>query len=217
ARALAGRAAGGQRVAVAAAQYPGRQDRYRESPLEDIGRIADVLAAEIRERDEQPYALFGHSMGAVIAYETARRLERSPGPGPERLFVSGRGAPSTGPAPGDQLADDRALLAQVRRLGGADGRALADPDLMAMALPALRADYRALHTYTWVPGEALRCPLTVLIGDTDPTVTTEGAAAWRQLSTEPVTVRMFPGGHFYLDGFTQELAELVSDAVPTTV
>ncbi|MDI3389966.1 alpha/beta fold hydrolase [Streptomyces sp. B-S-A8] len=213
-RALAGRrGSGGRRISVAAAQYPGRQDRYREAPLEDLGRIADVLAAEIEERGEQPYALFGHSMGAVIAYETARRLQRSDA-GPERLFVSGRGAPSKGAAPGDQPAGDQALLTQVRRLGGTGGRALADPELMRMALPALRADYRALRSYAWVPGEALRCPLTVLIGDTDPTVTTEAVAAWRELATGAVSMRMFPGGHFYLDAFTEELAELVSDALP---
>ncbi|MGA5559343.1 thioesterase II family protein [Streptomyces lavendulocolor] len=202
------------RVAVAAAQYPGRQDRYRERPWEDVGAVADVLAAEIRARGEHPYALFGHSMGAVVAYETARRLRRSPGPGPARLFVSGRDAPSTGPVATDDVRDDEALLAHVRRLGGTGGRVLDEPELLAMALPALRADYRALRSYTWAPGEPLDCPLTVLVGDADPLVTDAGAAAWRGLTASTTTIRLLRGGHFCLDDHVREVAELVREALP---
>ncbi|GAA2516239.1 thioesterase II family protein [Streptomyces gobitricini] len=219
ARALAAGRREGPRVtvSVAAAQYPGRQDRYRERPWEDIGAIADVLAAEIRARDERPYALFGHSMGAVVAYETARRLQRSPGPGPARLFVSGRDSPSAGPVATDHVPDDEALLAHIRRLGGTGSRVLDDPELVAMALPALRADYRALRSYVWASGEPLDCPLTVLVGDADPLVTDAGAAAWRGLSASTTTVRLLPGGHFYLDDCARQVAQLVRDALPTPV
>ncbi|QGV82748.1 thioesterase [Streptomyces ficellus] len=204
-------------VAVAAAQYPGRQDRYRERPWEDIGAIADVLAAEIRTRDEQPYALFGHSMGAVVAYETARRLRRTAGPAPVRLFVSGRDAPSAGPVATDDVRDDEALLAHIRRLGGTGSRVLEEPELVAMALPALRADYRALRSYVWSPGEPLDCPLTVLVGDADPLVTGAGAAAWRDLSTAATSVRLLPGGHFSLDDCAPRVASLIREALPLPV
>ncbi|GHF69494.1 thioesterase [Streptomyces mashuensis] len=215
---LAGGSPAGPAVAVAAAQYPGRQDRYRERAWEDIGAIADVLAAEIRARDEAvPYALFGHSMGALIAYETARRLERLPGAGPARLFVSGRDAPTTGPLATDRVRDDEALLAHIRRLGGTGSRVLDEPELMAMALPALRADYAALSAYVWSPGEPLSCPLTVLVGDADPLVTGAGAAAWRRLSAAATDIRLLRGGHFCLDDCREEVASLVRDALPAPV
>lgn len=200
------------RVEVRAVQYPGRQDRRHERPFGGIAEVSEVLAGLLRRRGDRRYALFGHSMGALIAYETALRLERAAGADPEWLFVSGRSAPTLGPGPGDRVEGDAALLAEIRRLGGSDA-VLADPELVEMILPALRADYRALRAYEWAPGDRLRCPITALIGDTDPLVTPETAAHWLDLSLRPGDVRVFAGGHFYLDRQAEKLAGVIANAL----
>jgi surfactin synthase thioesterase subunit len=197
-------------VEVLAVQYPGRQDRRHEAPVEDIDRLADLIAGVLPTDPARPYALFGHSMGAVVAYETALRVARGAGPAPLRLFASGRGAPSLGPGRSDGLRGDEALTAEIRRLGGSRG-VLDDPELMSMVLPALRSDYRALGAYAWATSQPLDCPVSVLIGDADPLVTPDEAQSWLEHTAGGGSVRVFPGGHFYLDG----LAHQVADAIRT--
>ncbi|MEV7019818.1 alpha/beta fold hydrolase [Streptomyces sp. NPDC093991] len=192
---------------VLAVQYPGRQDRRHEPPLPRLSELADRIAETLDALDDgAPYALFGHSLGALVAYETARRLDRS-GRTPHRLFVSARCAPTAGAGPTDELADDAALLAEVRRLGGGD--VLDDPEIQAMALPALRADYQALRSYAWRDGPGLRCPVTVLTATHDPLCAPEQATDWLRLSVLPGRSRVFTGGHFYLQDRVTEVARAV--------
>ncbi|MFD3701222.1 thioesterase II family protein [Streptomyces sp. NPDC058646] len=196
---------------VLAVQYPGRQERRRETPAETLTALADAVARELAaEGGGRPYAFFGHSMGAVIAYETARRLDRLGAPAPVHLFLSGRGAPGPVPRRSDQLHGDAALIAEIRRLGGTGGRVLDEPELLEMVLPALRADYRALASYSWVPGLPLDVPVTVLVGDEDPVVPAADAADWLGHTTAPGEFHTFRGGHFYLDAHTQEVAGLIA-------
>jgi surfactin synthase thioesterase subunit len=201
-------------VEVLAVQYPGRQDRRLEPPVTAITELADHIAWQLRPAASAgPYALFGHSMGALLAYETARRLRQWSAPGPVRLFLSGRGAPTRQPSAHDQVTDDTGLRAAIRRLGATDTRMLDDPELAAMVMPALRADYQALASYVWRPGPPLDHPLTVLVGDRDPVVTTEEARAWCSRFTGDFDFRVLPGGHFYLDQKTDEVARVVTAAL----
>ncbi|MFJ3586834.1 thioesterase II family protein [Streptomyces sp. NPDC090127] len=202
-------------VDVLAAQYPGRQDRRTEEPFTDIGRLADALADEVRRTGPSPYAFFGHSMGAVLAYETARRLGDRPGP--VHLFLSGRGAPGPTPLVHDQLRSDAEVLAAVRRLGGTTAGIFDDPEILAMVLPTLRADYRALASYTWRAGPALSVPFTVMVGDSDPVVTVPEASAWSRFTTAGTDLKVFGGGHFYLDGHVAAVAETVSRTLDARV
>ncbi|MFI2620335.1 thioesterase II family protein [Streptomyces sp. NPDC018584] len=198
----------GPQVEVLAVQYPGRQDRRHEPPSPRLSELADRAAeALLASDDEVPYALLGHSLGALVAYETARRLDRA-GATPRRLFVSARCAPTAGPGPTDRLSDDAALLAEVRRLGGGD--ALDDPEMLALALPALRADYQALRSYTWRDGPGLRCPVTAMAGAEDPLCAPEHVTDWLRLSVVPGRSRVFPGGHFYLQDHVTEVARAVT-------
>ncbi|WP_434739550.1 thioesterase II family protein [Micromonospora sp. SH-82] len=195
-------------VDVWAVQYPGRQDRRDERALGTAGEIADEVAAVLRDLvGEVPFALFGHSMGALVAYETARRLEARPGVRPLRLFVSGQTAPRVHERRTD-LPDEDGLVEQMRRLGVSEA-ALADQGLLDMSLPVLRADHRVLRSYTWQAGPPLRAGITTLCGDADPLTAVEDAQRWLPYSVVPGRTRTFPGGHFYLADHVGEVAESV--------
>lgn len=193
------------RVETLAVQYPGRQERRREAPLESVSALADSAFEALRDVADEPFAFFGHSLGAVVAFETALRFEGRPG-GPVRLFASAGCAPSVTRRPRLHLGDDDTLVAELSKLGGTDPAALALPQARAQFLPALRADYRAVGMYTAVPGARLTCPITVFLGDGDPIVSARDAVAWDDHTTKGTDTRTFEGGHFYLDDKAGEVA-----------
>jgi surfactin synthase thioesterase subunit len=183
-------------VELLAVQYPGRQERHHEPHVEDIMRMAPPIADELAAGDDLPIALFGHSMGAVVAFEVARRLEAG-GVRPVWLFPSGRPAP--GPHHGDiGHRDDESLLAEMREFNATDERLLGDEEIRALILRTMRSDFKAMDTYRYEPGAPLSCPVTALTGDADTRVSHADAAAWERHTTGAFEVRTFPGGHFYL-------------------
>ncbi|MEU6095314.1 alpha/beta fold hydrolase [Streptomyces sp. NPDC047079] len=196
-------------VDVLAVQYPGRQERLGEVPAEDITHLAEQVARALSPLALAPYALFGHSMGALIAYEAARCLERWSVAGPHRLFVSAQVPPGDRALEGRYADSDDDVVRELRALGGTDSSVLADPDLMALVLPAIRADYRALRRYVWEPGPRLRCPVTALVGDSDPVATADLAKGWSEYSVTGAEVAVFRGGHFYVEERLPEVAALV--------
>ncbi|MFE9837994.1 thioesterase II family protein [Streptomyces sp. NPDC005551] len=204
---------------VVSVQYPGRQDRYREEPFTALAPLVEAVARELARElaadRGRPYALFGHSMGSLVAFETARLLARQQLPGPQRLFVSGRGAPDAHGHIPYHLYDDADVLADVRRLGGTDQSMLEDPDVLELVLPALRADYGALGTYSWRPGEPLAAPVTALIGDSDPMVTAQEARTWERHTTGGFGLKVFPGGHFYLFDQLGQVAAALTEGLLT--
>jgi surfactin synthase thioesterase subunit len=203
-------------VDVVCVQYPGRQDRYREEPFTSLSRLAEAVAGELAGElaaDGRPYALFGHSMGALVAFETARLLAGGELPGPQRLFFSGRGAPDAHRHIPYHRYDDADVLADVRRLGGTDQAMLEDPDVLELVLPALRADYGALGTYDWRGGAPLAAPVTALIGDSDPMVTVQEARTWQAHTTGDFALKVFPGGHFYLFDHPGPVAAALSEGL----
>jgi surfactin synthase thioesterase subunit len=183
---------------VLAIQYPGRQDRRHEPCLDSIGALADAVVEELADWFDRPVTFFGHSMGASLAFEVARRLEAG-GTVLHGLFASGRRAPSTVRDERVHLLDDDALVEDISRLSGTDTQVLGDPEILRMILPSIRADYRAAETYRYTPGAALSCPLFALTGDDDPQVTLAEAHAWGEHTSGAFEVRVFPGGHFYLN------------------
>lgn len=184
-------------VQVLAGQYPGRQDRFREPAVHDLQAIADAVAAELPD-DGARTVLFGHSMGALVGYEVARRLEAR-GADVAHLYVSGRRAPGVPlPGPPVHVQDDAGVLATVRRLGGPGVELLDEPGLVELVLPTLRADYAAVELYEHATGPRLRCPVTALVGDEDPLVSPAEATEWAGCTGGPFEARVFPGDHFYL-------------------
>ncbi|MDQ2588937.1 thioesterase II family protein [Saccharothrix yanglingensis] len=196
-------------VSVLAVQYPGRQDRRGEVPLDDVGAIARQVAPLVADLPGGPPALFGHSMGALVAFEVARLMTGKHDEAPAHLYVSGRRAPDRHRSEAVHLMDERGLLAEVAALGGTGAANLRDRDLVAMVLPPLRADYRAVETYRHTPGEPLTCPVTVLTGDADPKTTAAEAEGWREHTTGAFDLRVYPGGHFFLTDHQAEVLDLL--------
>ncbi|WP_408994765.1 thioesterase II family protein [Streptomyces sp. 1268] len=200
---------------VLAVQYPGRQDRLQEPCITDISTLADQLTDELERWAHRPLTFFGHSMGATVAFEVARRLE-SRGVLLSGLFVSGRRAPSRQREEHVHLRDDQGLIEELRRLSGTDSELLADEAVLAMVLPAMRGDYRAIETYRYRPGPPLNCPVLALTGDSDPLVEVTDARAWAQHTVAPFRLRVFTGGHFFLSDHTESIMREITDHLGAT-
>ena len=192
-------------IEVLAVQYPGRQDRLAAPFIDNIPGLADCVTTALLADPRPPVALFGHSMGAVLAFEVARRLRRH-GAGPRHLFASGHRAPSRHRDDLIHLRDDTGVAAELRGLGGTASRWLDDKEFIALIMPAVRNDFKAIETYRYTPEPPLDCPVTALIGDADPYTSVSEADAWRAHSTGEFGLHVFPGGHFYLDSCLQHVA-----------
>jgi surfactin synthase thioesterase subunit len=198
------------RVEVLAVQYPGRHDRLDEEPIPEIGRLAEAIYEVLLPETDRPLALFGHSMGAVLAYETARRLEQRASVVPVVLFASGRRAPSLQSEETVHLRDDEGLLAELVSLGGSDARILGNREIMQMVLPAIRGDYTAIETYCHAPGPRLATPVVALTGESDPKATVEEVRAWQDHTEADFAVHTFPGGHFFLNDQRPGVLEIIT-------
>jgi surfactin synthase thioesterase subunit len=201
-------------IEVLAIQYPGRQDRRAEGCVDRIPVLADRVAAALRGWDDAPFAFFGHSMGSIVAFEVACRLEQDPGRrAPSWLFASGYPAPSRIPSGTVHLRDDAGVAAELRRMGGTNTLWLEDEDMLAAILPAVRGDYKAIETHAPRTEPRLDCAITMLVGEHDPHTSLDDASAWREHTRGSFALEVFPGGHFYLDDQQPEVMGLVSGAL----
>lgn len=180
-------------------QLPGREELFIEDPFLDVIDAADALAPRIAAlAGPGPVSLFGHSLGAVLAYEIARRLESDPGVELRHLFVSGSPGPWTGRTRRASGLPDDAFLSRVQEFAGYEHDALADPDMRELLLPVLRADVEMHENYKPVSDEPLRTPVTSLRATGDQLVTREQAGEWRTATTGAFRLVEPEGGHMYL-------------------
>jgi medium-chain acyl-[acyl-carrier-protein] hydrolase len=186
-------------ITVRRVLLPGREWRLGEPPFRHIAELVGPLCAALEPYLDQPYALFGHSMGAVVAYEVARRFSGPAGAAPACLIVSGRRSPglASGRLRLSSLPDDE-FLAEVGRLNGIPAEVLSEPELLEMVLPPLRADFELAETYQPLPGGRLRCPVAAYMSTGDPETDYDGVLGWRETTTGEFSVRAFRGDHFYL-------------------
>ncbi|GAA2017404.1 alpha/beta fold hydrolase [Nocardiopsis rhodophaea] len=197
-------------VDVLTVQYPGRQDRSSEPLIDDLKTLADHVADEVAPLDDLPLSLFGHSMGATVAYETASRVEQR-GIEVTVLFASGRRAPSIQRDGNVHQRDDEGVITEIKSLGGTQSALLEDPEITDLFLPVIRADYRAVETYRHAPGTVVNCPISVLYGTSDPLVAPDEAQAWSRHTAASIEVHPFSGAHFYLDHQVEAVASLMAD------
>ncbi|MEU8252228.1 alpha/beta fold hydrolase [Nonomuraea sp. NPDC048916] len=202
-------------VELLAIQYPGRQDRRTEPCIDDIRVLADHIADELRPWLDRPIALFGHSMGAAVAFEVSVRLERA-GVTPLVLFASGARAPSRYRHERVHLRDDAGLLMELATLSGTSSQVLDDEEIMRTVLPVLRSDYRAVETYRYRPVPPLRCPVIAMTGEEDPQVTLDEAESWSRHTTGGFGLRTFAGGHFYLTSHGAAVRDVITRHVGGT-
>ncbi|TMR01062.1 thioesterase [Actinomadura soli] len=184
-------------VEVHAVQYPGRADRMADALIADAHQVARLVAGAMAPLADRPIALFGHSMGAVLAYEVARLLQER-GIAPVHLFASGARPPHDRGDDRVSEGDDDALVEEMLKLGGTDAEALRDPELRELVLPYVRNDFALIENYAHRAGARLAVPVTAIIGDADPHVTEEQAAGWSDVTDGPFALTVLPGDHFYL-------------------
>ena len=187
-------------IEVGAILLPGREKRLREKPLDRIQTMVATIVDNLLPLLDEPFAFFGHSMGTMLAFETARELRRRGQPLPKVLFVSGRSALHLTPtnAPLYHLSDEAFIAALQARYQQIPQAVIDDAGLMGLFLPMLRGDFTAIDTYVYQPETPLDCPIVAFGGRQD-TVSTDALDAWSQHTSKSFDRYMFPGGHFYLN------------------
>jgi surfactin synthase thioesterase subunit len=190
---------------------PGRERRIAESPFDrlpaQIAALTDALAPHLT----RPYALFGHSMGALTAFELCRALRRRGVPRPKRLFVAAFRAPQLAAksSPIHGLPDGELVAAIQERFQGIPPEIAQSEELLGLFLPSLRADIAVIETYQYVPEPPLSCPLTVMGGVNDTQISAAELAAWRLQTDAEFTQKMLPGGHFFVSQAPADVARIV--------
>ena len=195
-------------AAVIAARLPGRESRLGEPRIESMTSLVEMLGPEILPHLREPFAFFGHSMGAIIAFELVRWLRANGHPLPASLHVSAARAPQfrldhkPGPEP-----DEQAFLDELRRLEGMPRDILDNPELMRVALPALRADANLYRQYVYDSGEPLPIPIHAYGGVADPKIQPEHLQRWSEQTSNKFAMHRFEGGHFFIQSAQAEFLE----------
>ncbi|MEE1737877.1 alpha/beta fold hydrolase [Streptomyces sp. BE147] len=195
-----------------ALQLPGREDRLTDPVVPDLVSAARHLARAVQWLTEIPYALFGHSMGALIAYETASILQAQHAAPPRRLLVSGCVPPDRQVPRSIALDTDQQVLAELRRIGF-DTKDLAHPEAAAVALPAIRNDLHLFYSYEHRPRATLTCPVTALAGDSDHNVPTAELPGWRRCGPDGFRSTVLPGSHYYLLDGRKQVIGIIAEAL----
>jgi len=197
-------------IDVCAVQLPGREQRIAETPYSTLAPLIPDLMQVLRPYLDAPIALFGHSVGGLMAFEFTRLLRRTGGTPPVCIFPAGSLPPCLPRRqPNISALPDAEFLDGLREYGGTPEEALQNEALMELLMPTLRADFSLTETYTYVPEAPLDVPLSAFGGLEDPIVEPYEVAGWRALTENTFTLRILPGNHF----FVQSARELVLSAI----
>jgi medium-chain acyl-[acyl-carrier-protein] hydrolase len=198
-------------VEVCPVQFPGRGSRLMEPPFTALAPLVKALAEAIVPKLDKPFALFGHSLGALVCFELARELRRHGFP-PSHLFVSAGRAPHL-PRQGTPIYDleEKAFLKELRRLNGTPEELLSNPELMEIVLPILRADFSIYETYAYSTEAPLDCPITSFGGLQDRRVSQPDLLAWRGETCGTFSLQLFNGDHFFLNTSLPSLLRAISN------
>lgn len=187
-------------IEICAVQLPGRGARITEAPIASISALLRVLAPAITQNSQMPFAFFGHSVGALIAFELARYLQLHGIGGPERLFMSGCQAPQYR-SPTRRLHElpDAAFLDELRSYNGTPVEVLENRELMELMLPTIRADFALAENYVYRSGLRLQAPVSVFAGKNDDNKLPGQVDGWKNETARDCRVIWFEGGHFFVN------------------
>lgn len=201
-------------IEVLPVQLPGREGRFGAAPFNRLFPLVRALAEAIRPWLEFPFAIFGHSLGALVGFELARHLRWSLGRTPERLFVSACPAPQLPHRRSPIYALPKpAFVAGMRQFHGIPPACLQEPELLDLFLPLLRADFAVYETYTYTPEAPLESPISAFCGCDDPVAGPPEAGAWRSQTSASFSMRMIPGDHFFIHTSEKLLVNAVAEAL----
>lgn len=201
-------------IEMCAVQLPGRANRLAETPFVRLPAIVSALEDALSPLLDRPFAFFGHSMGALLAFELARQLRKSRGLEPIHLFVSAAGAPGIARRePAIHDLSESEFRRALRHFDGTSAEVLGTADLMALVLPAVRADFAVCESYRYRKGPKLTCPVTAFGGSHDRRVLRADLDAWALETHGPFTLHMVPGGHHFLHDQEDRLLRAILPAL----
>lgn len=202
-------------IDVCLVHLPGRGKRLAETPFTRLRSVLDNITDVVLKHAQGPFAFYGHSMGALISFELTRELRRRGSPLPQALFLSGRRAPTLPGREGPTFnLPHEEFVARLKKFNHASRQLLDNPELLALFLPLLRADFELVDSYTYYPEPPLPCPINVYGGLQDEFVSADGLREWRQQTSSACEYRMFSGDHFFIHSASVEfLSVLRSDVV----
>ncbi|MDI5978867.1 thioesterase II family protein [Amycolatopsis magusensis] len=203
-------------IEVAAVRLPGRESRMGEPPIAEMSHLLPELATALIHLMDRPFAFFGHSMGARVAFELARHLRRTGAPGPAHLFVSGCPAAQLPPRPPLHALPREELVHRLREMGGVEPEVFELPGLLDVLLPVLRADFAVVETFPYTAMPPLPCSITGFAGNGDPEATGAEVAAWRTQTVADFSLHEFTGGHFFVHERLPELLRVISGTLRAT-
>lgn len=199
-------------VEVWAATYPGHEERMHEAPLDSIAMCAATLIGELHQAQDLPFVFFGHSMGALVAFEAVQQLRRSSRRLPLVLYVSGHIAPQRiGDREPIHVLDDDAFLDRIVALGGTTGDLLQAPEWRELLLPLLKTDIAACETYELPPNAAVPCRLVALGGTDDEIASEPDMLAWEEQAQFSFRHEIFAGDHFYLQTEMEDVLQVITE------
>jgi medium-chain acyl-[acyl-carrier-protein] hydrolase len=198
-------------VEVCPLQFPGRGTRLMEPPFTQLSPLVQALAEALFPLLDKPFAFFGHSLGALVSFELARRLRRQYAVQPVRLFISADRAPQIpNRDPAIHSLPEGEFLTELRRLKGTPTELLEDEEVMQIMLPVLRTDFAVYETYRYSTEPPLNCPISAFGGLQDHRVNRGDLEAWRDHTGVSFSLTMFPGDHFYLNTTQPALLQALS-------
>jgi medium-chain acyl-[acyl-carrier-protein] hydrolase len=197
-----------------AIQLPGRGRRLGETPLNRLGQMVVAIADSVAFHSDVPFIFFGHSMGALIAFETARTLRRHFHCEPAWLYASGCRAPHIprNDAPIHRLPDSD-FVSKLRTLDGTPAEILESSEVLDLMLPALRADFEVIETYSYQHEVPLNCPISVFGGLSDSHVEHDQISEWRKHTAADFELHMLTGNHFFLHKSQEELLNRIAPSM----
>ncbi|MEM1323015.1 MAG: alpha/beta fold hydrolase [Bacteroidota bacterium] len=196
---------------------PGRGLRMAEPSLDDLREIARDVLQQIRSRLSEPYAIYGHSMGTMIGFELVHLIIKEGLPAPLHLFFTGGGGPSAREDDDPKhLMDRPTFIKAIKELGGMPEEILANDEMLEFFVPILQTDFKAVETYAYIERPPLNIPIDVFIGE-DEDISLEEAQAWEKESSLPIDLQQFPGHHFFIFEYVDQILEHIANKLSKKV